>query len=55
MALFLLVVLAAVVLGFVGLVLAVPHFLAIAIVIIVADLLLFGLHWARESDRHPAR
>lgn len=55
MALFLFLIFAAVVLGFIGAATEIPYFLAIGILIIVADLLLYGVHWSRESHRHPVR
>jgi hypothetical protein len=55
MALFLFLVLAAIVLGLVGVVTGLSYLLAIGILVLVADLLLFGVRWSRHSHEHPAR
>jgi hypothetical protein len=55
MALFLLLILAAIVLGLIGVVAETPYLLAIGILVLVADLLQFSVHWSRQSHRHPVR
>ncbi|MCC5479010.1 hypothetical protein ACFV2N_15440 [Streptomyces sp. NPDC059680] len=56
MALFLFLILAAVVLGIIGTVAqGLSYLLIIGIVVFVADLALFGMRWSRRSHRHLVR
>ncbi|MEU6323337.1 hypothetical protein [Streptomyces sp. NPDC047009] len=55
-ALFLLLVLAAIVLGLVGATMkGLFYLLIIGVVVFVADLVLLGARWARRSHRHAVR
>jgi hypothetical protein len=56
MALFLFLILVAIVLGLIGAVSnGLFYLLIIGVVVLAADLLLFGLRWSRRSHRHLAR
>ncbi|MEU9476152.1 hypothetical protein [Streptomyces sp. NPDC048191] len=56
MALFLFLILVAVVLGLIGTVAeGLTYLLFIGIVVFVADLALFGVRWSRRSHRHVVR
>jgi hypothetical protein len=55
-ALFLLLILAAIVLGLVGATMkGLFYLLIIGVVVFVADLVLLGTRWARRSHRHAVR
>ncbi|MEV0692489.1 hypothetical protein [Streptomyces sp. NPDC050388] len=56
MALFLFLILVAIVLGIIGAVAeGLFYLLIIGIVVFVADLVLFGMRWSRRSHRHSHR
>lgn len=56
MALFLFLILVAIVLGIIGVAAeGLYYLLIIGIVVFVADLVLFGMHWSRRSHRHFVR
>jgi hypothetical protein len=56
MALFLFLLLVAIVLGLIGAVAkGLFYLLVIGIVVLVADLVLCGVRWSRRSRRHPLR
>jgi len=56
MALFLFLILVAIILGLIGAVAqGLSYLLVIGIVILAADLVLFGVRWSRRSHRHSLR
>ncbi|WP_199835956.1 hypothetical protein [Streptomyces sp. TP-A0356] len=56
MALFLFLILAAIVLGLIGVVAkGLFYLLVIGVVVLVVDLILVGARWSRRSRRHPVR
>ncbi|WP_265558727.1 hypothetical protein [Streptomyces hygroscopicus] len=56
MALFLFLILVAIVLGLIGVVAqGMFYLLVIGVVVLVADLILGGLRWSRRSGRHTVR
>ncbi|MFF3463888.1 hypothetical protein ACWCQN_39790 [Streptomyces sp. NPDC001984] len=56
MALFLFLILVAIVLGIIGVAVeGLSYLLIIGIVVFVADLVLFGMRWSRRSHRHFVR
>ncbi|MER6127820.1 hypothetical protein ABT173_35620 [Streptomyces sp. NPDC001795] len=56
MALFLFLILVAIVLGLIGAVAnGLSYLLVIGVVVLVVDLVLFGMRWSRRSRRRPHR